>query len=423
MAAVNASVNTDNVSRGKSIKIINFIDETWSDSQQTKSSYRSLGTTTVSLKHANFDLFPKRKKRGFVEKAGGVVATPVQEQAYTRRALYVKTFHAATQADLGDLVDNQSDMLADAKVELMNDMGRITDTIILSALIGNSAESDDASTSGVRPNSDLTAQVNLSERVRLPFYHAKGKVTVAKAATSTTPAVVGKTEVKFDTDTIEDILYVFAIRDMMGDLCATLTPEVRRILRKDKDFKDADNIFAPMKRSVDDSREGFNYKGVNWITCSQSVLPIISQKNAGLTARGTLTLESDTALPSVDVGVDSGLGRTRSFAASAIDAADRGKIANRRSEAQVPNEETAGYTTDAYSDTELKTVTCKSKDVLYIWGKSAVYFAERPQENFAADAELPLFSHAKQGYVRINLGAMLIDDDHAIAVPVKGLIT
>ena len=338
----------------------------------------------------NFKLFPRTKKRSFVEKNGGIVITPAAEQDYDRRALFVKVYHAATQVDIGDMVDSQVSQLEDAKSELMKAEGRLIDTVILDALVSAVSESSDASEDATTKR--LTAAVSLTERRRLPFYHEQNTAGDA---------------VVFDVDTIEDILHIFAIRDVEDDLCATLTPGVKNILRKESDFKNAENIFAPMKRSVDDNRQGFSYKGINWISISQSVLPLISRNNVGFTAAGSNTVTSNIQLPSLEL---TGSGALTGTAYSYTGA-------NKTSLADV----TAAVS--AYTDAAgAETIQCRSADILYIWGKSALLFADRAEETFSQESLLPLLSYAKQGYMRVSFGAMLLDDEYVMAVPIKGTL-
>ena len=407
-AATNLTSASAAVSRAEAIKLITFSQEMWSEAQQVGSKFKLLGSVSKSMDGGNFKLFQRTKKRRFQEKKGGVQPVVAEKQAYDRRALFVKVWDMTTQVDIGDIVDSTSSVLQDSHRELMNEEGRVIDCVLLSALLEPVSESGDADKDGT--TEVLTASISLTKRHKIPFYY-KGTTVVSNGADATTGAL------KFNADVIEDILYHFAVRDVEEDLCATLTPEVKRVLRKEADFKNAENIFAPMKRSVDDNRQGFNYKGINWISCSASILPIVSQKNAGLTAATSATsIGASVTAAGVDLDSTNNLERTLSYTGDI-----KTTVAAIRSAAEKPNSYGGGYTdlSDA-ADDSIATLSFKSKDVLYVWGKSGLYFADRPQENISSEDTIPLLSQARQGYMRISFGATLIDDDYALAIPIKG---
>ena len=254
-----------NATRGEALKKVAFATEAWAEAQQIGSKIMQQGMRKISLGGESYKILDTRKKRKFVAKKAGVQDTDVQEQKYSRRAIFTSEYHAATQADIGDLIDSGRDMFADSRKELMNDEGRLIDTIGLSALVCNHSSVTDAAkdTTSLR----LTADIGLSARKKLVTFHTKKSSAIT-----------------FTPDNIEDLLYLFAVRDVESQLCATLTPNVKKILRKDSEFKNSENIYAPVKRSVDDSREGFRYKNVTWVSISESVLPLISTDNVGLKA-------------------------------------------------------------------------------------------------------------------------------------------
>ena len=412
MATTNTTFDSATRASAKEIKLITFAKERMSRAQAKVSKFRSMGTKSVSLDGGNFKLFDVREPRKLVEKGSGLIDTPVETQQYERRALYAKVFHMATRTDIGDLVDSGGSVLADAGVELDNAIARSMDEVILSAIITPAQESADAAlTDDINSRSAtavqrLTAGYALTQRTRVPFYHKEGTGS----------------NVSFTADVVEDINHIFAVRDVEDDLCATLTPSARLILAKDSDFKNAENIFSLGKGMASDRRRGWNYKGINWVEVSQNVLPVIDRRNSGASDfSATSTVASEITFASVKMGTN--LEAPLSYTGALSGATPAARLTSLKSSVrqQLPN--IAGRTNAALSSGDqanIKTVTTKSSDVIYVWGKSSLLFAERSQETIYSEDSLPMVSLAKQGYIRVSFGATLLDDAYAVAVPIKG---
>lgn len=398
-------------SRGDKIKLITFARETWEEAQASVSSFKGLGVTHKSLDGGNYKLFSRTFRREFVKHTGGIVQTPVGTQVYDRRALFSQPYHAATQSDLSDLIDNTSDIFADARSSLLKAKARLIDEVIVSAIVSPVMVETTGSTGGstTTPGTgNLRAAVSLANRYKLNAYYAPGSGTA----------------VEFDADTIEDILHIFAKRDVYSNILCTLTPELKNILRKDSDFKNAENIFAPMKRSVDDNRQGFSYKGINFISCSESILPVLDDASIGETAAATTnTIRTSVAvkafkLDSSEAIQDPVVLDSNTNLKGSSDALKRALAVQ------------AGWAASSDSDAvkkaayngRLRTITARSDQWVQFWCSEGLYYADRPEEMEMEMSKLPMLSLARQEYIRVSLGAMLIDEDFAMSVPIAGTV-
>ena len=362
--------------RSLGVKMATFAAETWSAAQQEMSALKAY-TVSKSLDGGTFKLFPVAQKRTVREKASGVIDTPRTAQSYIRRGMFSKSYHDANAIDADDQADAQVDVLEDSKMQMAKAFARTCDSVILSALVDPVQETEDASEDG---DGLLTSVVDLNKRYRNNAF-AKVGATGPIAA--------------FGGDDLEDVGYIFASRDVASKLCATLTPELQRILRKDADFKNAESIYAT--RDTGGMVKDIPYKGVTFISVSNDVLPIISDKNIGSGANTNRNTAQSIQVRS--------LSESDSVAPHLSDA--------RLSKAQLKTATSANTAT----------ISCRSIDIAYFWAQEALYFTSRDELNFARLSDLPEKSEAKQLYMRVNFGALLIEDAQGLIVPIKGTVT
>lgn len=395
MADTSPVVNVPGQTRGQNIKLVSFAKERWSEAQQRVSKVKTVGCSEKDLGGGDYKLFDRSKQRSFTRKNGGVAKSPDTKQEFKpRRALFVLEFHDALVADPSDLVNNSSNIFETAKEETNNALARLLDTVCLDAIIapvheGNSS-SVDANKDGSYPKRTnlITADVGINKRYK--------DICVVKGAKSTAGSAIAA----LTSDDLEDILYQFSIRDVEDQLLCTLTPELQRMLRKDTDFKNAENVFTASRMGAKDGAQmNFEYKGIRFIYISGTVLPQLSAEN--------IAAEADTA-------------------ANTILTADRTFHARDMATSEITDVKTSndgvGTTVQAKTTKHAK-VTAKSKDMIYLWSARALYFAKKDELTIAEKTTLPLFSHAEHGYIRVAFGAMLIDDNYAMAIPIKGTIT
>ena len=383
-------VTTTNQQRSEEIKIATYGREVWAMAQQKVSKYK-MHTSMKSLDGGNFKLFPKSVKREYSLKNGGIQDSPVSKQGTSRRALFSQSYHVGLAVDKDDLVDNQIDIESTARMEDEKAAARVCDRVILAAQIDPVFESTDSDTS-LRGGGQLTATIDLEKKYRANVW--------AKASGSNGTRIAALT-----ADDLEDIAYIMAQRDVEERLVCTLTPELRRILRKDADFKNRENTYQ--RDMVNTSpHAGIEYKDIMFVPCSKTVLPLLGTANVGVSNAANLEAPVDViardfqsqSLPNERAGLASGLVNTAAKLKAATD---------------IEGETLGG---------QAAVVTTKSSGMIYFWVPAALYFAKRDSLTFTRKAELHDQSFANYAYSRINFGATLIDDDFALAVALTGTV-
>lgn len=341
-----------------------------------------------SLDGGNYKLFTIEKAREGRTKPGGVQPTPRKKQEFSRRALFSQSYDDSNVVDPDDAVDNQVGILEASSRQMKNFFARTIDRVALDSLISTVQESNDSEADSANLNL-ITASVDLNKRYRGNAF-AKIEGVAANAAIAT-----------LDADTLEDIGYIFGKRDVEGKICCTLTNELRRILRKDPDFKSAENRYSTDQSGAPLIGADIPYKSIWFVDVSDSVLPILGDHNIGNSAAGSRAKTQTVAVRDLETAenVDP------VFSTSVIDSKAKLKTALG----------TATAKTGA--------VSVRSTDMIYFWSPDALYFTQREQLTFARLSELDEQSYAKQLYMRSNFGAMLIDDDFGLTVPLKGTVT
>ena len=210
---------------------------------------------------------------------------------------------------------------------------------------------------------------------------------------------------ELNSDDLEDIAFIFGQRDVEDTLVATLTPEFRRILRKDADFKNRESVYS-RDRASDSPHKGIEYKDIMFVSCSRTVLPTLGTANAGLT--NAANIEADVDVIVRDLGGSGVANHRAGLGSGLINTAAKLKDAT-----DIEGNALGGTAA---------VVRTKSSQMAYFWVPAALYFAKRDSLTFTRKAELHDQSFANYAYSRINFGATLIDDDFALAVPLKGTV-
>ena len=290
--------------------------------------------------------------------------------------------------DKDDIVDTVSNPFMDRKNQNSMALGRLCDQTILEALI------DKSLLEGTPLQEDFNTAATQTDQQR---HYAVGKPTQQFKDVCFIPAdksANAANAVLFDANSLEDVKHVFRKRDLSGvELICAFTPDLQLVLRKDTDFKNAENVYAD--RAVADmagSGKGFRYKGIRFIEINEDALPELSTDNiASAYNAGT---EQATLKCRVSNNTDL-----------------KGKTA-----ASLP-------ASSATAGAVVKTVSgVQKKDMIYIWESKAVYFAQRGELDLDDMTTRPDYSMAQQLYSRVNIGAMLIDEDEVLVMPLRGTV-
>ena len=392
----NAQAQVPGLSRSDKTRIVTYAKEAWAEAQQ-KESTLSIHTKKVSMDGGNSRFFPKIFKRQYAVKNYGTVKTPDTAQNVSMREIITQEFHDALSIDPGDLIGTATNILENAKSQMMPAQGRLIDQIILSALVSPARET--TSQAAANRNSALGAHANFIKATVDTETQYKNSLWVKSIAS---------TGVKtFESDDLDNIRYIFSIREIDSSICCTLTPELELILRKDANFINAENRFTaaiggdPYRSGLMANQRHFMYKGFNFVYTFLDRLPVLSAANIAETATvANLTTTATAQVRGLDVrekGLDS---RTTAQTAGAVGANNAGGLRAGTGRA-----------------------TLLSKDVIHFWNPEAVYVASRDDLIFNREDELPLFSYAKQVYSRVSYGAMVIDDAHVLSLALTANVT
>lgn len=367
--------------RGLTIRTQAYASEVWSRAQQEVSKLTQ--AVAHKMQSQSTKLYSLAEKRNLRRAPSDIHATVLSKQLANRRELRTAIYEDAVGATREDLADTQFDLLEEAKRQQMNSYGRLKDQIILQALVqkvvdSKAADVDDDTDTDLSKRTNRVSPYGGVEEPKYQFTHyvPKGGTRVAKAATDSEEAVTPTT---LTADLIEDVKLQFAKNDIFNAICCAAMPEIVSQLRRDDDFKNAENVYSPVKGSVDSDRDMVKYKDVQFIPVSEEVAPDLSAAPGG-----------------VDAVVCRELGKKLSVADSARTSA------------------TAVSGKDDY------TVDTDETQVAYFWDKTALFFAERPDLMVARVDERADAAYAKQVFLSVSLGAALIDSRHAVVLHLGG---
>ena len=408
MTAITQSLDDAKVTQAKSTKYMQFAAELWSRAQVQSAKIKMLGSEMVDLQ-GDLQSFDRIDKRSFTRKTKSVEATPQNEQTYDRRILFTETLHDAFQVDLDDIVNSKHDIISSGERQMEYAAARECDKKVLSAIVnpvfvdegGKKPKSDPSSSANAGANVLTSFSTDLEKRYQINCF----RVIDSKVAQGDLISAIA----------LERILYIFAERDALEDeggrLCATLTPELQRILRTDPNFLNAEQVILPSP-NVSNPWRHFDYRGITFIPTSKSVLPDISASS------GILGLGTDLKVITLD-----GTGGTAATTTkrNPLDTDALREVQGKPTGSGSAVSARGSDETAAATLLGAKVVEVGGKgDLAYFWFSNAIKFASRSDLTFMKRSERHDYSEAKQTYMRINIGSLLIDSDYALAVVVRG---
>ena len=362
-----------------------YAAELWAEAQSTESKLKADGCTHKTQSDS-MTWYGRIKKTQYRLKQGGVQPTPFEEGSYDRRALITQTYDNALIVDRDDLADSATNPLMDRRRENAKALGRLCDQVILGglmdeALVNKAPLQEDFSTTATQTDEKRHYPVGgLSTMKKDVCFLPKSKKTGNDSA---------KADLVDSVDDLEDVKTVFRKRNIDDMLVATYTPNMQDFLRRNADFKNAENIYSSSEvGKVSGEGKGFVYKNIRFIPINEDSLPELSTDGvASAFASGEATLRC-RATDNTDV---------------------TGKVG-----ATLP----AKATTAGAVVREVQKV--RKEDMLYFWVEKSLYFAERGDISIDEETTNPSWSHAKQLYSRVNIGSMCIDENFCVLMPLKG---
>ena len=366
-----------------------YAAELWSEAQSRESKLKMDGCVHKTQSDS-IHWYRTIQKTEFVEKAGGLVPTPFTEGKYGRRALITKSYHDALIVDPDDLVDSQSDPFADRDDQNKAALGRLCDQVILTGLMDKVLQQK----APLQEDFSTTATQTDAKR----HYPVGGLETVTKDICfipndKKTGNDTAKANILDSVDQLEDIKMVFRKRNIDDELMVTYTPNMQAYLRKDADFKNAESVYSMRDvAAASGAGKGFMYKNLRFVPINEDALADLSTDGIASAKAGT----GDSA--------------TYTLRCRAMDNAD---VSGKTGATLPAKASTAGAVVREVSEVG-------KGDVIYVWSKRALYFAQRESLTITDKTDNPNWSHAQQKYYRVNFGAMLMDEDFAMVVPIRG---
>ena len=401
-ATIAANVNDANVDRAKGIKILKYGMKIWSEAQ-AKVATVAPHTRKEGMDGSTMKWFSTTVRRDYTEKGFGIGATKATTQEFGRRLLRTRSYNTAFQIDKDDLVGNEFNIHNVVSEENKKGLARLTDKICLSGLIAKPV-SETTRSYGTNAQADAASALTVLNK-EIGFAILENKSGTAVTDTAGTAAAFDLRDAHKLCTAITDL---FQTRGIAEQVCITLTPKLRRIIQNDKTFRNLEDTYMLNYRSGI-SNTGFEYLGLTFVNTHYDVLPTLNVNNlkvttdtdetaaSSLASEVTITVRQLTDEP-VDFGTeDAWKGKTYSGSVKRAKARNGDSDASARSDVKV-----------------------KSQDMIYAWVPQALIFAERPELRFTRMSELPLHQYAEQSYDQVNIGAMCIDEDFALAIPLAG---
>lgn len=388
--------------QGKNLKYAARAAESWTRAQQKVSKLKSIGTTMVSAE-GTWKSYDRVQKREFAAKKDlSITDTPSVPQEHDRRFLITRTYQDAFQIDLDDIVDSAGDIISDGEREMEHAAGRLCDRVILESLVVPILVDTGADKSLADPTLAASAATTTQSAGLLSFTTNFSVRVQHNCFALKDPTTKGDL---VDSKSLEDILYIFRKRDAIddrGELCCTLTPELARILRKDPDFNNAERNLRPSE-GIQNPFGSFRYRGIMFITISESVLPKLTSRGTllGGTTANTIVVHSPKKKVVGAVTHDS------------FDIPESGRLVD-----STP----ATYTLAKAQANDPQAVEIDVSgpgDLAYVWHSRAILFGVKEKLTFSRRDELNMKSYAKQTYMRVNLGAVCIDSDYSMSFAVR----
>ena len=413
-----------NQSRLDHTRMVAYDKSMWTLAQSTMSFMTKYVKTDMIAGQSKW--YHERDTRDWEEKRPGVQPTPLKNQGYRRRLLTTKVYHDGAVLDMDDTVESIANYFRDVNVERAHSLARLIDKKILESFLDElvhegtaaprSASGDDryalatSSTDGTAP----TVDDGRRHTTGLGYQKANRDIFFSKAQS----ADVSTQTTIFEGEDLEDVRKVFSKRHLNGQLCITLTPNLRTLLRKDSKFTDAENMYSNSGAANAGFSDGFVYRGVKFIDVKEDQLPGLQNSESG-TAPATAGENFVISCRTLD-NDDSRMLRGRY-----IDSADKAKLATlvgTVSGETDPSSDVTTQKTKFANGEKRQIVTTKAIDVVYVWCTSPIgnpmIFAKRPQLSMQAVERLQEWSLAKMNYARRSFGALLRDEDYVMAIPI-----
>ena len=154
-------------------------------------------------------------------------------------------------------------------------------------------------------------------------------------------------------------------------------------------------------------QSAIEYKDIMFVPCSREVLPLLGTGNIGLTDAANRGAPVDVLVRGL---TDASITNQR---AGLRDSSAPASVAQAKAAKDVEGNAIGG---------KFAVATVKSTDMIYFWVPRALFFVKRDELNFTRNTEMDEKSFASIYYTRVNFGAMLIDDDYALTVALRGTI-
>ena len=382
-------------------RTISYAKEVWSLAQSKYSKLEAMGCTKVAIS-GQAQMYRRRHRRTLTRKVAGVVPTPYKAHSWDRRMLFTGSFHDATIIDSDDISESQADLFGDVMVESANALGRLKDQVILDALVADvivelpplTFTNDELSGSGTIGSAAAT-QVDAQRRSTTGRIKTQKKdVVFFKHGKSTDSDFVKM----FQAADLDRVLQVFRKRniDKVNIMC-TLTPELELLMRQDLQFQNAENRHNEGLGRIADVGSSFRYKGINFVPINEDALPDLAGS-----------------------GIDNGVANKLVLSGRDLDA----RLTSAQAKGRLVDALPAAADGGGLAGADVQAVEIEySEDVVYFWEGSAIYKAERPElSKQKRDSNIEL-SYAQQSYMRVNMGAVCMDEDFVMVVPLRGLRT
>lgn len=425
VGTVPSSAEGSNTDRADGVKILKYAMKLWSEAQ-TKVSHVRAHTRTESMDGATDKWFLKTVRREYKPKSFGLSLTQHETQETTRRLLRTTSFTDAFLRDKDDSVGNEMDPMAIAQDARVPALARLIDRTALGGIVAKAVEMTPETTltgTDNTPSAEPMYSVRKKEIGYARLEEAGGTDLLADARIAAGQTTAFEVDDIFEL--IESIINLFQVRAIHSNICVTLTPALRTKLVKDTTFRNLEDTYMLGYKSGL-RNDGVEYRGLTFVPAHFDVLPKLSTNNiatAGTAAEPILTVRSfadvefneDGTKGQDSAAADSFRGRTILDSIS-----DRAKALNAAGNTGGTAAQQAAATRGTSGGVRRHDVKVKNQDMIYVWSPEALIFAERAELRLQRTSELPLYNYADQDWDMVNFGCMLIDEDYAIAIPLKG---
>lgn len=406
-------------SRKEQLKRISYNNKLWREAQATQSSL--IPNVMQADIDGSFEIFDRFKKREVVLKQGGVQATPYKKGRADQIVVSSRSYHDADIQDMDDAVEGPVDYFAATMTEMSSAMARKADTAILCAFTLQNrllkADKQDSTSLITEPNPEPEP----FDRDVMFIPDATGTASTLSEVTTNAAAT---RQTILNSDSLESLRLLFRKRDVMGQICITLTADLAIILRRDSDFKNAENVYKSQTAAGASIGQGFEYKGFKFVDVSDQVLPTVFSGGKG--AVDSIEDNGETlrvACREIKIGKPRAYYQSQDLevAASITTNVLTTRVAQ-HNKAYKKREDLADSAADIVEAADYKLIEVTPSDLAYVWVKKAVLFVQRPKLSMVEESKNVNLSYAKQIYMRRNFGALVKDDDYVCVMPVMGVL-